>query len=200
MTGWPGRTFVSSVSFGLASTQTWSDGDQIEGGHRGLQVFAGRDRGHVRHDARERRLHDRVVELARGFVALRHGIEITRMLLDRDIGIAVEVGGDRGELLVERGELLLRVLQIPARGVEGLLRRDVLGREILLTMEFAIVVVDIDLRLLDLRLHVPVVRLERIEIVTHDPDLRGGALQREPEREIVEAEQDLALRRRAGCC
>ena len=35
------------------------------------------------------------------------------MLLDRDIGIAVEIGGDRGELLIERGELLLRVLQIP---------------------------------------------------------------------------------------
>ena len=100
---------------------------------------------------------------------------------------------------VERGELLLCVLQIPPRGVEGLLRRDVLGREILLTMEFAIVIVDIALRLLDLRLHVPVVRLERVEVVAHDPDLRRGAIQREPEREIVEAEQDLALRRPAGC-
>ena len=60
-------------------------------------------------------------------------------------------------------------------------------------MEFAIIIIDIVLRLLDLRLHVPVVRLERVEIVTHDPDLRGGAIQCEPEREIVEAKQNLAL-------
>jgi hypothetical protein len=52
--------------------------------------------------------------------------------------VAVEIGGDRGELLMERGELLLRVLQIPARRVKGLLRRDVLGREVLLTVEFAV--------------------------------------------------------------
>jgi hypothetical protein len=79
-----------------------------------------------------------VVELARRLVPLCHGIAIARVLLDRDVGIAVEVGGDRGELLVERGQLLLRVLQIPTRRVEGLLRRDVLGCEVLLAAEFAI--------------------------------------------------------------
>ena len=79
----------------------------------------GASAGTLRHDAGERRLHDRVVELARGFIALRHGVEIARVLLDRDFGIAVEVGGDGGELLVERGELLLCVLQVPPRGVEA---------------------------------------------------------------------------------
>ena len=121
------------------------------------------------------------------------------MLLDRDVGVAVEVGGDRGELLIERGELLLCVLQVAARGVEGLLRRDALGREVLLTVEFAIVIVDVVLRLLDLRLHVPVVRLERVEIVAHDADLRLGAVEREPERQIVEADTEPGRPRRAGC-
>ena len=116
------------------------------------------------------------------FVALGNGVAIARVLLDRDIGVAVEVGGDRGELLIERGQLLLRVLQIPVRRIESLQRRDVLGSEVLLPVEFAIIIIDVVLGLLDLRLHVPVVRLERIEIVADDPDLRVGALQREPER------------------
>jgi hypothetical protein len=42
--------------------------------------------------------------------------------------MSVEVGGDCGELLIERGKFLLRVLQVPARRVERLLRRDALGR------------------------------------------------------------------------
>jgi hypothetical protein len=87
-------------------------GDEIEGGHRGLQVLAGRDRGHIGHDAGERRLHDRVVELAGSFVPLRNGIAIARMLLDRDDGVAVEICGDGRKLLVERGQLLLRVLRL----------------------------------------------------------------------------------------
>jgi len=128
-----------------------------------------------------------VVELARGFVPLRHDIAITRVLLDRDLGATVEVGGDRGELVIERDQLLLRVLQIPARRVEGLLRRDVLSREVLLTAEFAIIIFDIVLGLLDLRLHVAIVCLERIQIVADDTNLRLGVLQREPERQIIES-------------
>jgi hypothetical protein len=87
----------------------------------------------------------------------------------------------------------MRVLQIPVRRVESLLRRDVLGGEVLLPAEFTIIIIDVVLGLLDLCLHVPVVRLERVEIVAHDPDLRVGALQCEPEREIVQAEQHLAI-------
>ena len=58
-----------------------------------------------------------------------------------------------------------------------------------LAAEFAVVIVDVVLRLLYLRLHVPVVRLERVERVRDHADLRLGALQREPERQIVEAIQ-----------
>ena len=123
---------------------------------------------------------------------LGHGIAIARVLLDRNIGVTVEVGGDGGKLLVERGQLLLRVLLVPARRVESLLRRDVLGREVLLTAEFAIIILDVVLGLLDLREHVLVVRLERVQIVPDDPDLRIGALKSELEREIVQAEENLA--------
>src|SRR6266481_6392135 len=56
-----------------------------------------------------------MVELPRRFIALRHRFEISRVFLDRDLGIAVEVGGDRGELLGERCLLLLRVHQVSAR-------------------------------------------------------------------------------------
>jgi hypothetical protein len=60
-------------------------------------------------------------QLARGLVPLGYGIAIARVLFGRNIGVAVEVGDDRSELLIERGELLLCVLQIPARRIEGLL-------------------------------------------------------------------------------
>jgi hypothetical protein len=36
-------------------------------------------------------------------------------------------------------------------------------------------------------LHIPIVRLECVQIVADDADLRLGALQREPERQIIEA-------------
>jgi hypothetical protein len=86
--------------------------DQVEGGHRGLEILAGRNRRHIRHDAGEWRLDDGVAELARRLVALSQGIKVARVLLDRAVRIAVEVGGDRGELLMERGKLLLGVLQV----------------------------------------------------------------------------------------
>ena len=64
--------------------------------------------------------------------------------------------------------------------------------EILLTVELGRVVVDVVLRLLDLRLHVLIVRLERVEIVAHDTDLRLGAVERVTERQVIEAIEHLA--------
>ena len=89
-------------------------GDEKEGGRRGREVLARRDRRHVRHDAGERRPDNRVGELTRRLVTLRQGVEVARILLDTAVGIAVEIGGDRGELLIEGGDLLLGGLQVPA--------------------------------------------------------------------------------------
>ena len=80
-----------------------------------------------------------------------------------------------------------------------LLRRDELGCEILLTVEFAIVIVDVVLRLLDLRLHVAVVRLERVEIVAHDADLRVVAVERVAGTADRRGGTGPGRRGRAGC-
>jgi hypothetical protein len=56
------------------------------------------------------------------------------------------------------------------------------GCEVLLAVERALVILDIVLRLRDLRLHVAVVRLERVEIVGDDADLGLGAVERVAER------------------
>ena len=77
-----------------------------------------------------------MVKLARRFVALGDGLEIAWVLLDWAVGVAIEVGGDRGELCLERRKLLLRALQVPTRRVEGRLRRDLRAQQLLLTAEF----------------------------------------------------------------
>ena len=66
------------------------------------------------------------------------------------------------------------------------------AQEALRTAQLSAEVADIVLRLLDPRLHVPVVRLERVEVVRDHAELRLGARKRDPERQIIEAVQDLA--------
>ena len=164
--------------------------DEVEGGRRGLQVLARPQCGTcVTMPANGAFT---TVELARRLVPLGDGREITRVLFDRDVRIAVEIGSNAGELLLERSDLLLGVLQVHPRGIERLLRGDELGCEILLAVELALVILDVVLRLRDLRLHVAVVRLERVEIVGDDADLGLGAVERVAERAIVQAEQDVA--------
>src|SRR5256885_762534 len=65
--------------------------------------------------------------------------------------------------------------------------------EVLLTVKFAIIILDVVLGLFDLREHVLVVRFERVQIVPDGPSLRVSALQCQPKREIIQAEQNLAL-------
>jgi hypothetical protein len=126
--------------------------DEIEGSCRSGQIFTRRDRRHVRDGAGERRPDDGVVELARRFGALRHRLEITWILGDRPVGIAVELGRDRAELLIEGEKLLLRVLLVEARLIVGRLRRHMGAQKRLLAVEFGVVVGDVVLRLFDLRL------------------------------------------------
>src|ERR1700680_4808167 len=107
-------------------------GDEIEGRYRCLEVFAGRNRRNVRHDAGERRLDKSVRELPRGFVALRHGVEVARFVLHSTGGVVVKIGGDSAKLLIQGSEFLLRILQVTASSIEGRLRCDVRGQKILL--------------------------------------------------------------------
>jgi hypothetical protein len=108
-------------------------GDEMESGCRGGEVLAGSNRIHIRHDVGERCVDNCMGKLTRHFAALCHRLEMAEVLLDRAIGIAIEVRGDCGELLIERGKLLLGVLQVSARCVEGRLRRDMRVQEVLLT-------------------------------------------------------------------
>ena len=66
------------------------------------------------------------------------------------------------------------------------------ARRLCCAAQFGAEIADIVLRLLDLRLHVPVVRLERVEVVPDHAELRLGARKRELERQIIKAVQDLA--------
>ena len=56
-----------------------------------------------------------LVELPLGLVDLCLGLQILRMLLDRHVGIAVELGQRHLSLLLQRSERLLRCLQPEAR-------------------------------------------------------------------------------------
>ena len=69
---------------------------------------------------------------------------VARMIFHRRIGIAVQVGGEAGELLLQRGELLLRdSAGILARVVERGLRREAVGEQLLLALEVDRIVVDV---------------------------------------------------------
>ena len=90
-------------------------GDEVEGGGRGLQVLARRDRGHVRHDAGEGRPDDGVVELALRLVDLRLGLQILRMFCHRNIRISGQSCELNLRLLLQRGDLALVGLKCEAR-------------------------------------------------------------------------------------
>jgi hypothetical protein len=79
--------------------------DEIEGGGRCREIFAKCNRRHICHNARERRPDDSVGKLTGSLVALSDGVDIPRILIDWAIRITVEVGGNRVELLRQRGEL-----------------------------------------------------------------------------------------------
>src|SRR6202035_3854422 len=106
-------------------------------------------------------------------------------------GVVVKIGGNGGKLLSQRGELLLRILQASASSIEGRLRRDMRGQEILLTVEFGVEITDVILCLLDLRLHVPVICLECIQGISDRTDLCLSARQREPQLKIIQSIQNL---------
>src|ERR1700690_4099044 len=80
---------------------------------------------------------------------------------------------------------------VPTRRTESRLRRHVGAEEPLLALEFGVVIANVVVRLIDLRLHVPVIRLERIQGVTDDANLCVGSRDRQPKWKIIEAAQDL---------
>ena len=167
--------------------------NDVECDCRGGEILAGLQRRHIGHDAGEGGSHDGVGELACSLIARGHGILVFGMVFDRRIGIAIQVGGDAGQLLLQRGKLLLRTLEGIARGIEGGLRSEVVGDQLLLTLEVDHVEVDIFLRLLDLGLHVAVTGLKRNEIISRISDLSLGAIQRQLKLQRVQLEQDVAL-------
>ena len=114
-------------------------------------------------------------------------------VVDRRVGVAVKVGGEADELLLQRGELLLRVLQRVAGGVVGGPWGKIVGDQLLLALEVDVVEIDILLCLFNLGLHVAVTGLERDEIVARISDLGLGAIQRQLKLQRIELEQDVAL-------
>jgi hypothetical protein len=69
-----------------------------------------------------------VCQLSRRFVALRHGVEIARILFYRPGGVIVEIGGNGIELPVQRYESLLCILNVAARSIESRLRSHMGGQ------------------------------------------------------------------------
>src|SRR5882672_5924964 len=124
--------------------------DEIEGRYRCLEIFAGRNRRNVCHDTGKSSLDKSVRELPRRFVALRYGIAVARILFHRAGRIVVKTGRNGIKLLRQGDKLLLRILQVSASSIEGRLRRDVRGQQILLTVEFGVEITDVVLCLLDL--------------------------------------------------
>src|SRR5580658_5169229 len=98
-------------------------------------------------------------QLSRGLVSLRYGIEVARIHLHQTSRIAVKVRSDGGELLNKRRDLLLSVLKVPTSRVEGRLRGHVGVQQTLLSEKFRVVIVNVIVCLVDLRLHIAVVRL-----------------------------------------
>ena len=86
---------------------------------------------------------------------------------------------------------MLRVLQVPTRRIESRLRRHVGAEEPLLALEFGVVIANIVVRLIDLRLHVSVIRLERIQGIANDANLCVGSRYRQLKWKIIEAVQNL---------
>jgi predicted GNAT family N-acyltransferase len=76
------------------------------------------------------------------------------------LGSPLRLAAIRGQLLLQRGQLLLCILQVPARRVEACHGHDAAARQILRTAEFAVVIFDVALRLLDLLLHIPAGRAD----------------------------------------
>ena len=68
--------------------------------------------------ARERRLHHGMVKLALGFIDLRLGLQVLRMLRRLDIGIAAKPGQLRCRLLLQRLKFALVVEQRVVRLIE----------------------------------------------------------------------------------
>ncbi len=89
-------------------------------------------------------------KLAGGLVTGGERVLVSGMLFDLCVGLAVQLGGKAGKLLLQRGKLLLRSLQCVLGGVIGGLRREVVGDQLLLALKVDRVEVDVLLGLLDL--------------------------------------------------
>ena len=98
-------------------------------------------------------------KLAGGLVTGGERVLVFGMLFDRGVGLAVQIGGKAGKLLLQRGKLLLRSLQCVLGGVIGGFRREVVGDQLLLALKVDRVEVDVLLGLIDLGLHVAVTGL-----------------------------------------
>ena len=144
------------------------------------EVLTGLQRRHVGHDAGEGGVNHGVRELTRGLVARGDGILVFGMVFDRRVGVAVEIGGDAGKLLLAARQASAANSASVLRAVSiGGLGRKIVGDQLLLALEVDRVEVDILLRLFDLGLHVAVAGLQRHEIVPRISDLGIGAIQRQ---------------------
>jgi len=151
------------------------------------------ERRHLGDDAGDRRAHGGMRELACGLIARGHCILIARMVLNRSFGVAVEVRCQRRKLFLDRCEFLLRGRKIVPRIVVGRLRREVVGRKLLLALESDRIIIDVGLSLRDLRLHVAIIRLQRGEIVADAAELRFGAIESETILPVVQTKQYVPL-------
>ena len=70
-----------------------------------------------------------VAQLSSSFVTGRKRLAVFRVLLDRDVRVAVKVGDDSGQLRFERDQRLLRGLQIEPRLIQCRLRCKLLPRQ-----------------------------------------------------------------------
>ena len=151
---------------------------QVEGGDGLRKITARLDGRHTGHDAIERRPHDGVVQLPGGLVTSGQGAQVLRVLLHRPHGVPVQAGVHAGELRLEGCQRVLGARNIPMRGVISRARDDVRVGEVLRAPEQHLAVAQVVLRLPDLRLHVPIVRLQSQQVIAYGVELRIGTIQR----------------------
>jgi len=130
--------------------------------------------------------------LTRSLIPRGHGVLVSGMVFDRRIGVAIQVGGDAGLLLLQRGEVFAASLA----GCCGRYRR--------LPLEVKLLAINCSwrwkltmlkstsfLRLSNLGLHVAVAGLQRNEIISRISDLSLGAIQRQLKLQGIELEEDI---------
>ncbi len=108
-------------------------------------------------------------------------------------GIAAEVGDDRADLLLRAGNAGARFVERVRGAIDLCLRGDARAEQALLAVVLGLLKGERVLGRRELRLALPVVRLQRVDLQSRGGELRARLFDGNAKRRVVEAEQHVAF-------